>query len=114
MLKPLFTEKSLIEAQKGRFTFKVDRDQSKYQVKEVMQAAFNNSPPNLPSIVTDIENIYAGTNFYPVPANKEITVGEAAVRLGTEQEVVLVKRASEPTPRLRRGGGVFLLAGASK
>lgn len=40
MLKPLFTEKSLIEAQKGRFTFKVDRDQSKYQIKEVIEKLF--------------------------------------------------------------------------
>jgi large subunit ribosomal protein L23 len=40
MIKPLFTEKTLIEAQKGRFTFVVERKFSKYQVKEIVQNLF--------------------------------------------------------------------------
>ena len=40
MLKPLFTEKTLQEAQRGRFTFQVDRKDSKYQIKEVIEKLF--------------------------------------------------------------------------
>ena len=40
MMKPMFTEKSLLEAAKGRYTFKVDRGQSKYQIKQVIEDLF--------------------------------------------------------------------------
>lgn len=40
MLKPLFTEKTLLEAQKGRFTFQVERAQSKYQIKHTIEDLF--------------------------------------------------------------------------
>ncbi len=41
MMKPLFTEKSLIEAQKGRFTFKVQKGLNKFQIKNLIEEIFN-------------------------------------------------------------------------
>jgi large subunit ribosomal protein L23 len=40
MMKPLFTEKSLMEAQIGRFTFKVERSLNKFQIKALIQELF--------------------------------------------------------------------------
>jgi len=48
---------------------------SPYDVKEVLQAAILNNPPNLPLLITDVPQTFAASlEFYPVPANREITV----------------------------------------
>lgn len=39
-MKPLFTEKTLQEAQKGRYTFQVERGQTKYQIKTIIEKLF--------------------------------------------------------------------------
>lgn len=39
--KPIITEKSLADAQNGIFTFKVDRDATKIQLKEAIEKMFN-------------------------------------------------------------------------
>jgi large subunit ribosomal protein L23 len=39
-LEPVFTEKSLNEAKKGNYTFRVDRSLNKNQIKELVEKVF--------------------------------------------------------------------------
>ena len=41
MIKPIFTEKSLEEAKKGRYSFYVSRNLNKYQIKNLISSLFN-------------------------------------------------------------------------
>ena len=47
MIKPLFTEKSLAHAAQGRFTFRVSRELSKFQIRALIEEIF-------PVKVTDV------------------------------------------------------------
>lgn len=40
MIQPYFTEKTLLRAQEGRFTFKVTKSFSKYQIKALIERLF--------------------------------------------------------------------------
>lgn len=39
-LEPVFTEKTLNDAKKGKYTFRVDKRLNKYQIRELVEKAF--------------------------------------------------------------------------
>ncbi len=100
-MKPLFTEKTLLEAQKGRYTFKVQRDSSKYQIKEVIEKLFNVTVINVATMNYKglVRRTMKGTKVTTAPWKKAIVwlkKGES-IELFTQE-----KKAEKPAPKAKK------------
>lgn len=70
LVKPIITEKSMVSARGGRYTFAVVKDANKYQVKEAVETAFkvkvthlNISRRHVPALRTGAKRLAGHSSF---------------------------------------------------
>lgn len=94
MMKPLFTEKTLREAQIGRFTFTVARSMNKFQIKALVQDLFKVNVINVSTInyKGGVRRTMRGAHVTTTPWKKAI------VTLKTGQSIDLFSQEKKEKP----------------
>ena len=65
LVRPVITEKSMLEAESGKFTFVVAKAATKDDVKKAVQAVFNVTPVSVATSIVKGKRNRVGSAFFP-------------------------------------------------